>query len=151
MQADQILVVDDEPDIREALQLLLHDVMGLDVVTAPNGKAGLAELAKCGENLRLIVSDFRMPGMDGLEFLAAAARQRPEVPRVLLTAYADTQLAVDALNRAGVAQFMTKPVEGRNMEAVVTRLLAEGLAGRQRKAAFERSMGALKRAGPGNP
>src|SRR5688572_15317731 len=137
-ERDLVLVVDDEPDIRDALQVLFHDVMDLDVLLAPTGKDGLLAMEKAGDRLRLIVSDYKMPQMDGLQFLAEANRRHPGVPRILLTAFADTQLAVDALNLAHVSHFLTKPVDPEQMEAVVTRLLAAARAARQRDAAFRR-------------
>jgi thioredoxin reductase (NADPH) len=148
MARDRVLVVDDEPDIRDAMRVLLDEVMGLEVVLAPDAASGLEALAKHGDTIRLIISDYRMPRMDGLQFLALAAGQQPAIPRVLLTAYADTQLAVDALNKAGVSHFMTKPVDPAQMEGVVTRLLQESQSARQRRAAFGRTLDTLR--GDGN-
>lgn len=137
-ERDLVLVVDDEPDIREALEVLFHDVMELEVLLAPTARDGLLAMEKSGDRLRLIVSDYKMPQMDGLQFLAEANRRYPNVPRILLTAFADTQLAVDALNQAHVSHFLTKPVDPEQMQAVVARVLAAARTARQRDAAFRR-------------
>ena len=146
--AGQVLVVDDEPDILESLQILLHEVMGLDVLAATSGNAALPMLTKAGPDLRLIVSDYRMPGMDGLEFLATAAKLRPEVPRMLITAYAETQLAVEALNRARVARFMAKPLDPARFKDTIRQLMADSKAEQQRRGAFDRTLGSLRKDGP---
>lgn len=145
--AGQVLVVDDEPDILESLQILLGEVMGLEVIAARSGNQAMQHLAQAGPQLRLIISDYRMPGMDGLEFLAAAAKSRPEVPRMLITAYAETQLAVEALNRARVAQFMAKPLDPTRLKEVIRQLMGENKAEQQRKVAFDRSLGSVRRDG----
>jgi two-component system NtrC family sensor kinase len=143
----QVLVVDDEVDIREAMQALLQDVMGLEVLLAGSGRQGLDIVETAGEDLRIIISDYRMPEMDGLEFLAKAQEIRPEIARVLVTAYADTTLAVRAVNEARIARFLPKPIEPAQIETLVKEILDASRAARLREAAFKRSMEALKKRG----
>jgi thioredoxin reductase (NADPH) len=64
-----------------------------------------------------------MPGMSGLEFLTEVARQLPEVPCLMMTAYADAELAMRAVHEARVRQFLTKPVDPQRLAAVVRELL----------------------------
>lgn len=102
------LFVDDEPDILDTVrQLLEAGIPGLRVVTASSGKSGLKALA--GQRIDLIVSDFRMPGMDGLEFLDQCGRKHPRVPRAILTAFPSHELQ-STVNDAG-ASFLSKRMD----------------------------------------
>lgn len=126
-----ILLVDDEPDILESLSdvFMLH-LPGVKVLTAPNGKAAL-ELLK-GEAVGLIVSDYKMPGMDGLEFLTKAREIAPEAPRILITAYPELNVAVRAINEAQIQNFLTKPITPQALiEAVNAALLKARMAAQQ--------------------
>ncbi len=108
-QVGAILVVDDEPDIRESLKDLIESQMReAKVYTAASGKEALALLSK--QSVDLIISDFRMPGMDGLEFLTRCRDLLPEIPRILITAYPALDAAMRAINEAQIQNFLTKPV-----------------------------------------
>lgn len=119
--AKTILAVDDEPDMLEAIQEYLQATLPVRVVTAPSGPAALELLRR--QEVSLIISDSRMPGMDGVEFLGRARAQHPDVPRVLLTAHADLELAVRALNEASIDQLMLKPVDPQRLQQVVRECL----------------------------
>jgi CheY-like chemotaxis protein len=117
-----LLLVDDEPDILSSLKHLLEScIPGLSVITAPSGRAGLDLLAK--ERIDLIVSDFKMPGMDGIEFLHQARRLRPTIPRVMLTAFGNEALARRAVTDAFVAAFLSNGAEPEQLIEKVGRLL----------------------------
>jgi len=103
---DKILLVDDEPNVLEGLQRLLND--GFSVETANGGAAGLSVLAASGP-FAVVVSDMRMPGMNGVEFLTAVRERSPETVRLMLTGNADMQTAIDAVNEGCVFRFLTKP------------------------------------------
>ena len=118
-----ILLVDDEPDILESLSdvFSLH-LPGVKVLTAPDGKKGL-EILK-GNSVGLVVSDYKMPGMDGLEFLTKARQVAPAAPRILITAYPELNVAVRAINEAQIQNFLTKPITPQALiEAVNAALL----------------------------
>lgn len=126
-----ILLVDDEPDILESLSdvFSLH-LPGVKVLTAPNGKAALEILKK--EEVGLIVSDYKMPGMDGLEFLTQARQVAPAAPRILITAYPELNVAVRAINEAQIQNFLTKPITPQALiEAVNAALLKARMAAQQ--------------------
>lgn len=82
-----ILLVDDEADIRETLTEILETRLGAKVHSADSGKAGLEVLRNNRGDVDLIVTDFRMPGMNGLQFLAEAEKVAPGVPHVMVTAF----------------------------------------------------------------
>lgn len=118
-----ILLVDDEPDIRDTLQDLIgNSVPGARVVTAESGAAGLAELAN--GPVDLIISDFRMPVMDGIAFLCECRRLYPRIPRVMFTSFANEELANRAVREAVVDSFLAKTAEPDALIATVGNLLA---------------------------
>jgi len=98
--------VDDEPNVLEGLGLHLR--RRYDVVTATSGKAALELLAKSRE-VAVIVSDMRMPGMDGATFLRESRLVAPDATRVLLSGHADVDSAVAAVNEGQIFRFLTKP------------------------------------------
>lgn len=101
----QILIVDDEPDVLASLRRQLR--REFDVYTAQGADQALAILGK--RNIQVIVSDQRMPGVTGIELLARARREYPNATRLLLTAYADLQGVIEAINSGQVYRYITKP------------------------------------------
>lgn len=139
-----ILIVDDEVDILDSLKELIEgSVKGVRVLTAENGNAGLEVLKK--EATDVIVSDFKMPGMNGLDFLIKAREVSPGVPRILMTAFPDLDLAIRAVNEASIENFFTKPLEPDRIIDIVQKVLRERKAEQQRKQSFARSLDVLRR------
>ena len=102
-----ILVVDDELDVRNSLtQLLEQSLPGTKVLAASSGRVGLDILEH--ERVDLVMSDHKMPGMDGIEFLVQVRRMRPQLPRMMFTAFADKALAQRAVAEALVSDFLAK-------------------------------------------
>jgi response regulator RpfG family c-di-GMP phosphodiesterase len=104
---DRVLIVDDEENILRAIERLFIDE-DYEVVTASSGDRALALLAGA-EAPAVIISDQRMPGMSGAEFLGRAREIAPESLRMVLTGYADIGAAMDAVNLGGVSRYLTKP------------------------------------------
>jgi response regulator RpfG family c-di-GMP phosphodiesterase len=102
---DRILFVDDEINIIQAYRRTLRNKFNIQ--GASNGDDAL-ELLKNGD-YALIISDMQMPGMNGIEFLAAAKELKPDVVRVMLTGNADLKTAVDAVNEGDIFRFHNKP------------------------------------------
>jgi thioredoxin reductase (NADPH) len=109
-----ILVVDDEPAVLRAIERELRGHLGTDygIVAADSGPAALdviRRLALRDTPVALLLVDQRMPGMTGIELLAAAIELVPDARRVLLTAYADTDVAIRAINEIRLDQYLQKP------------------------------------------
>lgn len=101
-----LLCVDDEANILSALRRLFRPA-GYRVLTAPGGAEGLEVLEK--EAVDLVISDMRMPQMDGAAFLAAVRERYPQAIRILLTGYADITSTIDAINRGEIYRYISKP------------------------------------------
>ena len=109
-----ILTVDDEAEVLRAIARDLRSAYGQDyrILRADSGEAGLEALRTLqerGEAVALILSDQRMPSMDGVTFLEQAAVLHPKAKRALLTAYADTNAAIAAINASQVHYYLLKP------------------------------------------
>jgi response regulator RpfG family c-di-GMP phosphodiesterase len=103
----RVLFVDDEVAVLDGLRRQLR--RRFDVLTATGGDEALQLLAATDEPVPVIVSDMRMPGMDGATLLGQVRRRHPEVVRILLTGQADTQSAIAAVNEGSIHRFLTKP------------------------------------------
>jgi len=109
-----LLAVDDEPSVARAVERDLRRRYGRDyrVLRAESGESALDAVRESklrGAAVAMIVADQRMPEMSGVELLEQAMRIAPEAKRVLLTAYADTQAAIDAINRVSLDHYLLKP------------------------------------------
>lgn len=119
--AASILVADDEPASREALYDSLTD-QGYDVTAVNDGTEALAELHR--SNFDLLVSDLRMPGLDGLQLLRETRKLCPQTLVILVTAHASVETVVEAL-RAGAHDYMLKPLVYDDVITKVSRLLEQ--------------------------
>ena len=107
LQRITVLLVDDEENIIRSLKRLLMDE-DFDLETACSGEEGLEKLANL-QNVGLIVSDQRMPGMNGAEFLGRSQEFAPNALRILLTGYSDINATIDAINKGGAYRYLSKP------------------------------------------
>lgn len=104
--APKVLLVDDEPNVLEGLSMHLR--RHYSVLTASSGAEGLAQLT-ADNSVAVVVSDMRMPGMDGAQFLTRARQMAPTTVRILLTGQADVTSAIAAINGGQIFRFLTKP------------------------------------------
>src|SRR5437773_7072423 len=114
-----ILYVDDEPAIRLMLQDTLER-LGHSAIGAQNVPEALGALSR--GDIDLIISDFRMPGLSGLEFLELLRDQGKDIPLIMLTGYATIEHAVAAI-KAGAVDYITKPLQTDQLEHAVTQAL----------------------------
>lgn len=123
--ATSVLLVDDDPDILDSLKTLLEVALDdVDVRTAPSGESALELLQAQREAVRLIISDFRMSGMDGVEFLRHARVYAPRASRVLISAFPEAVLRERVQQLEGIAKILPKPMDVDEFLDVARTLLA---------------------------
>lgn len=111
-----VLFVDDEPHVLQALQRSLHEKCHLD--TAVSGAEGLRVIQARGP-FAVVVSDMRMPHMDGAEFLGRVKEMAPDTVRVMLTGNSDLGTAIRAVNQGAIFRFLTKPSTTEDLLATI--------------------------------
>ena len=116
-----VLIVDDETDVLESLRHLFH--RRYRVLTSESGSQALEVLGH--EDVHVILSDQRMPGMTGDAFLRRARETYPDTIRLLFTGYADIQTVVNAVNQGGIFRYIHKPWDVAELEAVVSQAVAQ--------------------------
>jgi thioredoxin reductase (NADPH) len=109
-----LLSVDDDPDVLRAIERDLRTKYGAEfrVIGSDSPEAALTLLKQLklrNDSVALLIADQRMPRMEGVAFLQEAMHVFPEAKRALLTAYADTNAAIDAINQASINYFFLKP------------------------------------------
>lgn len=114
--ADRVLFVDDEQSILDGYQRLLRKEFNVSV--AQGGELGLATIRGNGP-FAVVISDMRMPGMNGADFLAKARELSPDSVRMLLTGYADLNEAIDAVNKGHIFRYLNKPCEKEMLEEAI--------------------------------
>jgi signal transduction histidine kinase len=110
--AERILFVDDDPNLLEACERVLRKRFQIDARVGP--AAGLAAIEREGP-YAVVVSDMRMPEMDGVQFLAQVKARVPDTVRMMLTAFPDMQTAVEAVNQGHIFRFLTKPCTSEHL------------------------------------
>ena len=123
----RVLVVDDEPNLRKVLGALLQQA-GYEVLTEVDGESALARIKSSPRGaFDVVVSDLRMPNMDGMQLLKALIEEDPSLPVIILTAHGSVDTAVEAV-KSGAFDFLEKPFERDQIE----RVLGKAVATRQR-------------------
>ena len=115
--ADRILIVDDEEDIRVVLKISLSD-LGYEVYTAENGEEALQIIEEVTPPI--VLTDIRMPVMDGLELLRKIKQEDPETEVIMITGHGDMDLAIESL-KYEATDFITKPIKDEVLEIALKR------------------------------
>jgi signal transduction histidine kinase len=116
MMENRVLVVDDERDIREFLLKALTRIAGFHVELAENGQEALKKMEK--EKFDLVLTDLKMPEVDGLHLITEISRSKPEVLTVLMTGHGSIDSAIEAMKN-GASDYLTKPL---NLDETILRL-----------------------------
>ncbi len=117
-----VMLVDDEPMVTQVLASFLALETEYEVITCDSGADALEKLS--AGPVDVVVSDFLMPGMNGLELLAEVGRRDPEIPRLMLTGYADKENAIKAINEVGLFQYLEKPLDNAQFLLALKNALA---------------------------
>ena len=125
-----ILCVDDEPSILSSLKRLFRP-RGYQVHIAEGGKAALEMLEQV--EVDLVISDMRMPEMDGVQFLEQVRQRWPDTVRLLLTGYADIASTIDAVNRGEIYRYLSKPWDDADILLIVHDALEQRALERENK------------------
>ena len=116
MEKNKLLLVDDEPNLTSALVRSL-DRTQFEIFTADSAQKGLMILA--GNDIDVVVSDERMPGMTGSQFLAEVRKKWPNTIRMILSGQADLEAAVRAINEGEVYRFLLKPCHPKELQLTI--------------------------------
>jgi response regulator RpfG family c-di-GMP phosphodiesterase len=114
--SQRVLFVDDEPNVLEGIQRTLRKQV--DLQTASSGEAALRLMREAGP-FAVVVSDMRMPAMNGAQFLAKVREQEPDTVRMILSGQADFEATIAAVNEGHVYRFLTKPCPSERLLAAV--------------------------------
>ncbi len=117
MNQSKILLLDDEEMVITSLRSFLELTTNYEVVTFTSPNAAL-EFVKENE-IDLVVSDYLMPEMDGIQFLANVKEVNPQATRIILTGYADKENAIKAINDVGLFQYIEKPWDNDNLKLII--------------------------------
>ena len=133
---EKILLVDDEQYVLDALKITLR--RKFDLYIAHGGAEGLELIERDGP-FAVVVSDYKMPGMNGVEFLERLRELAPDCVRVMLTGHGDLNAAIAAINQGEIFRFLTKPCP----TSVLCEVLSDGLAKYRRDSFIAKSGGAM--------
>ncbi|MEE4252940.1 MAG: response regulator [Desulfuromusa sp.] len=118
----KILCIDDECNVLKALRRLFMDEDHYEVFVAESGVEGLDILEK-ESDIRMVISDYRMPEMTGVEFLRQVNEKWPETMRIVLSGYADTAAVVEAINEGQIYKFIPKPWNDEELLSTISAAL----------------------------
>ena len=112
-----VIVVDDEEMVLTSIESFLLLETEYKVITFSSAKEALDYIQ--GDDVDLVVSDYLMPEMDGITFLSHVREVKPEVPRIILTGYADKENAIKAINEVGLFQYIEKPWDNSDLLIII--------------------------------
>jgi DNA-binding NtrC family response regulator len=116
-RTERIVIVDDEEMVLTSLRSFLELETQYEVLTFLSPAEALKYIAR--NEVDLVISDYLMPEMDGIRFLARVRELRPQAPRIILTGYADKENAIKAINEVGLYQYIEKPWDNDDLHLVI--------------------------------
>ena len=114
-----ILLVDDEEMVLSSIKSFFAIETSYTLMTYTSPLQALEDLERNHQQVDLVVSDYLMPEMDGITFLAKVKEKLPLVPRILLTGYADKENAIKAINNVGLYQYIEKPWDNEDLKLII--------------------------------
>ncbi len=117
---ERILVIDDEVDMLTLLRMIIEDNTDYEVETTNSPSEGIKLLTE--KNIDLVITDLKMPGLDGIELFDEFKEIKPDVPVIIITAYGSLETADEALEK-GVADFIPKPFRKDSILFTIKRVL----------------------------
>jgi DNA-binding NtrC family response regulator len=117
-----IILVDDEEMVLTSLSSFLTLETDYEVHTFTSAKEALDFVEK--NDIDIVISDYLMPEMDGITFLGHVRQFKPEVPRIILTGYADKENAIKAINEVGLYQYIEKPWDNDDLLIILRKKIA---------------------------
>lgn len=115
----KILIVDDEKDVLDSLQMTLEHAKDFnsEIFTASTGEEALDRMLK--QDFDLVLADFKMPGINGIELLSKISNNSPSTARILITGYSDIDTAKEAINKAKVDNYIEKPWRNNELRTTI--------------------------------
>ena len=126
---ERILIAEDDPDLRDLLQDELEDA-GYETIVCINGQKAHDHIERKNEQIDLLLTDIRMPGLSGNELLALIRESRPEVPVIVITAFGSVEQAVEMV-KGGAFQYLTKPFDTEDLLQTVSKALEKSAPQRE--------------------
>lgn len=117
----KLVIVDDEEMVLTSLGAYLELETDYEVSTFSSAKAALEHIKE--HPIDLVISDYLMPEMDGISFLAQVKAMQPDAPRIILTGYADKENAIKGINEVGLYQYIEKPWDNDALQLVIRNAL----------------------------
>lgn len=133
----RILCVDDERNVLRALERVFLDDE-YEIVLADSGDEGLQVMEAAGDSFQVIISDYRMPVMNGVEFLKAVYQKWPDTVRIVLSGYADAGAIVAAINEGHIYKFIPKPWNDEELRETIQNCLERYFLQRKNRELLER-------------
>lgn len=125
---NSLLIVDDEPNVLSAMRRLCLNAAVLPAIPNPSVTTFTSPLEALryldGHSVDIVISDYRMPEMDGATFLTEARKLQANAARIIISAYADIEGIMRAINDAGIFQFVSKPWSDQELKAAIVQVLA---------------------------
>ena len=126
-----VLLVDDEEMVLNSIKSFFAIEADYNLLTYTSPEKALKDLEANHHQIDLVISDYLMPAMDGISFLAEVKKRFPLVPRILLTGYADKENAIKAINEVGLYQYIEKPWNNDDLRLIIKNALEKTVLLRQ--------------------